>query len=74
VATRTYVSVDRSFDITLNGTSRGDLWLWTVTHVFDRSINEEIRLPGMEHIRASTDETAFALACDCIAKSSRPGS
>lgn len=72
MATRTYASGDRTFDITLAGTSRGSSWQWTVAHVFDRSINQEIRVPGMEDILASTEDAAFAPACDCIEKCSGP--
>ena len=67
--TRSYLSGDRTFEVTLSGTSRGTSWSWTVTHVFDRSLNEEICLPGMGDIHASTEEVAFAHACNCIDKS-----
>lgn len=72
MAKRTYTSGDRTFEITLAGTSRGSSWQWTVDHVFDRSINQEIRVPGMEDILASTEDAAFAPACDCLERSSRP--
>lgn len=71
MGTRTYVSGERTFEVTLS-TSRDTSWSWTVTHVFERSLNEEICLSGMENIQASTEQTAFAHACDCIDKSSRP--
>jgi hypothetical protein len=69
MAIRTYVSGDRTFEITLSGTSRKTSSSWTVTHVFERRLNEEIQLSGMKNIQASTAETAFAEACDCIDKS-----
>lgn len=70
--TRTYVSGDRTFEITLNGAPREMPGSWTITHVFERSLNEEICVSGIAKIEAATEETAFAHACDCIDKSSRP--
>ena len=64
MARRNYVSVDRTFEITLSGTPAGT-W-WTVEHVFDKSLCCEIRVPGMDSIMASTEDVAFARACDCI--------
>jgi hypothetical protein len=71
VAIRTYASGDRTFEVTLSGTPSGVFSAWTVEHVFDRSINQEIHVPGMDGITASTEDGAFAHACDCIDKSLR---
>jgi hypothetical protein len=43
--------------------------LWTVECVYDRSLNEEIHVPGMDSVVASTEDAAFADACDRIEKS-----
>ena len=49
MATRTCASGDRIFEITLARTPvRNDSW--TVEHVFDRSLNQEVSVPGMESI------------------------
>ena len=66
MATRTYASGDRTFEITLSGTPAGSSASWTVTHVYDKSLNEEIRVPGIDSIVASTEDAAFARACDHI--------
>jgi hypothetical protein len=71
MATRPYASGDRTFEITLSGTPAGSYSSWTVEHVYDRSINQEIHVPGMDSIVASTGDAAFAHACDCIDKSLR---
>ncbi len=71
MATRTYASGDRTFEITLSGTPPGSYSSWTVEHVYDRSINQEIHVTGMDSILASTGDAAFARACDCIDKSLR---
>jgi hypothetical protein len=71
MATRTCASGSgtRTFDITLSGTATGSDSLWTVEHVYDKSLNCEIRVPaGMDSIVASTEDAAFARACDCIDK------
>ena len=69
MATRTYdLSGNRTFEITLSGVSAGR---WTVEHVYDKSLNEEIHVPGMESIVASTEDAAFARTCDHIDKSLR---
>jgi hypothetical protein len=71
VATRTYANGDRTFEVTLSGTPSGIYSSWTVEHLYDRSINQEIRVPGMDGVTASTEDAAFARACDCIDKSLR---
>src|SRR5712692_7047119 len=71
MATRTYASVDRTFEITLSGTPAGSYSSWTVEHVYDKSINSESHVPGMDSIVASTEDAAFARTCDCIDKSLR---
>ena len=63
MATRIYASVDRTFEITLSGTPAGR---WTVEHVYDKSLNAESHVPGMDSILASTEDAAFARTCDCI--------
>ena len=68
MATRTYASVDRTFEITLSGTPAGR---WTVEHVYDKSLNQEIHVPEMDSIGASNEDAAFAGACDRIDKSLR---
>ena len=69
MATRTYASGNRTFEITLSGTPARTSW--TVKHVYDKSLNEEIHVLGMDSIVASTEDAAFAGACDCIDKSLR---
>ena len=71
MATRTYVSGDRTFEVTLSGTPSGVSSAWTVEHVYVRSLNQEIQVPGMDGITASTEDAAFARACDCLDKSLR---
>jgi hypothetical protein len=68
MATRTYASGNRTFEITLSGTPAGSGSSWTVTHVYDKSLNEEIHVPGMDSIVASTEDAAFARTCDHIDK------
>ena len=71
MAIRTYASGDRAFEITLSGNPPGTHSSWTVEHVYDRSINQEIHVPGMDGITGSTEDAAFARACDCLDKSLR---
>lgn len=68
ITTRTYASGNRTFEITLSGTAAGTSSLWTVEHVFDKSLNEEIQVPGLNSIVASTEDAAFAHAHDHIEK------
>ena len=71
MATRTCVSGNRTFEITLSGfPTRSDSW-WTVEHVYDKGLNSEIHVPRMDSIVAMTEEAAFARACECIDKSLR---
>ena len=42
--------------------------LWTVEHVYDKSLNAEISVPGMDSIVASTEDAAFARVCDHVDK------
>lgn len=72
MATRTYAAGDRTFEITLLGTPPDSSSLWTVIHVYNGSINQEIQVPGMDKVVAPTEDAAFARACDCIDKSVRP--
>jgi hypothetical protein len=66
MATRPYTSGNRTFEITLSGTPAGTRW--TVEHVYDKSLNEEIHVLGMDSIVASTEDTAFARTCDHVDK------
>ena len=67
MATRTYASGNRTFEITLSGTPARTSW--TVKHVYDKSLNCEIRVPGMDSIIvAATEDAAFARTCDHIDK------
>jgi hypothetical protein len=68
MATRTYASGNRTFEITLSGTPIGSYSSWTAEHIYDKSLNEEIHVPGMDSIVASTEEAAFARTCDQIDK------
>jgi hypothetical protein len=68
MATRTCASGHRTFEITLSGTPAESASLWTVEHVYDKSLNEEIQVPGMDSIVASTEDAAFARTCDHIDK------
>jgi hypothetical protein len=68
MATRTYATGNRTFEITLSGTPAGSDSSRTVEHVYDKSLSEEIQVPGMDSIVASTDDAAFARACDHIDK------
>ena len=69
MATRTYASGNRTFEITLSGTPARTSW--TVKHVYDKSLNEEIHVPEVDSIVASTEDAAFARTCDCLDKSLR---
>lgn len=62
MATRTYASGNRTFEITLSGTSAENASTWTVDHVFDKSLNAEIQIPGLDSIVASTEDAAFEQA------------
>jgi hypothetical protein len=68
MATRTYASGDRTFEITLSGTPAGSDSSRIVEHVYDKSLNEEIQVPGMDSVVASTEDAAIARACDHIDK------
>ena len=68
MATRTYASGNRTFEITLSRTPTGSDSSWTVEHIYDKSLNEEISLPGMGSIVASTEDAAFARACNHVDK------
>ena len=68
MATRTCASGNRTFEITLSGTPAESYSLWTVEHLYDKSLNEEIHVPGMDSIVASTEDAAFAGTCDRIDK------
>ena len=68
MATRTCASGNRTFEITLSGTATGSNSLWTVEHVYDTSLNCEIRVPGLDSIVASTEAAALAGTCDRIDK------
>ena len=68
MATRTCASGNRAFEITLSGTPTGSDSLWTVEHVYDKNLNCEIRVPGMDSIVASTEDAACARICDHIEK------
>ena len=71
MATRTCASGDRIFEVTLSGTPiKNDSW--TVEHVFDRSLNQEVSVPGMESIVAPSEDAAFARICDHIDRWLRP--
>ena len=71
MASRTCASGDRIFEITLVGTPvRNDSWI--VEHVFERSLNQEVSVPGMESIVAPSEDAAFARICDQIDKWLRP--
>ena len=66
MGTRSCASGNRAFEITLSETSAGRYSSWTVEHVYDKSLNQEIRLPGMDCIVASTEDAAFARARDLV--------
>ena len=68
MATRICARCNRTFEISLSGTSTGSDSLWTVEYVYDKSLNEEIQVPEMDSIVASTEDAAFAGACDRIEK------
>jgi hypothetical protein len=73
MATRTCASGsgNRTFEITLSGIPTGSESLWTVEHVYDKSLNCEIHVPGMDSIVAATEDAAFARTLDCIDTSLR---
>jgi len=71
MATRTYVSGNRTFEITLSETHARSGSSWTAEHLYDKRLNEESHVPGMESIVASTEDAAFARTCDQIDKSLR---
>ncbi len=68
MATRTCASGNRTFEITLSGTPIISDSSWTVEHVFDKSLNQEIDVPGIKSIVASTEDAAFVRTCDHIDK------
>ena len=68
MATRTCVSGNRTFEITLSGSPIKSDSSWTVEHVFDKSLNQEIEVPGIKSIVASTEDAAFVRTCDHIDK------
>ena len=68
MATRSCTSVNRTFEITLSGTPIKSDSSWTVEHVFDKSLNQEIEVPGIKSIVASTEDAAFVRTCDHIDK------
>lgn len=68
MATRTCASGNRTFEITLSGTPMKSDSSWTVEHVFDKSLNQEIEVPGIKSIVASTEDAAFVRTCDHIDK------
>jgi hypothetical protein len=67
MATCTYASGNRTFEITLSVSHDGTWWI--VERVYDKRRNEEIHVPGMVSIVASTVDAAFARTRDCIDKS-----
>ena len=71
MATRTYTCGDRTFEIALAGPPAVRDSSWTVEHVFDRSINQEICVRGMESIMTPTEDAAFSRVCECIDESLR---
>lgn len=71
MATRTYISDGRTFEIALAGPPAERSSSWTVEHVFDKSLNQEIRVRGMERIMAPTEDAAFSRVCECIDESLR---
>ena len=66
MATRTYTSGNRTCEITLSGNPAGTKW--TVEHVYDKSVSQEICVPGIDGIVASTEDAAFTDACGYIDK------
>ena len=68
MATRICARCNRTFEIALSGTPTGRDSLWTVDYVYDKSLNQEIRVPGMNSIMASTEDAAFEGICDGIDK------
>ena len=67
MATRSYTTSGRAFDIELLATQAGGhSWAWTVEHVAESG--QEISIPGMENVVASDVDTALARVCDLIDK------
>jgi hypothetical protein len=67
MATRSYTTGGRAFDIVLSATQAGgNSWAWTVEHVFESG--QEVTVPGIENVVASDVETAHARVCDRIDK------
>jgi hypothetical protein len=58
----------RTFEIPLSGTPAGSASSWTVEHVYDKSLDAEIQVLGIDSIVASTEDAAFARTCDRIDK------
>jgi hypothetical protein len=69
MATRTCACGNRIFEITLSGTPNDS---WTVEHVFERSLNQEVSVPGLQSIVAPSEDAAFAGVCDHVDKWLRP--
>jgi hypothetical protein len=64
MATRTYTVSGRSFNIVMPATQAGrdvGAWAWTVEHVFEAG--EEVAIPGLDNVAASSEDQAFSLAC-----------
>jgi len=69
MATRTYSIGLRRFAITLTNAAASSSSAWTVEGVNDLSAGgREVIVLGMDQIAASTEEMAFARACDHIDK------
>ena len=68
MATRICTSGNRTFEIVLSGHATGSDSLWTVEYVYDKSLNAEIHVPGMDSTVALTEDAAFASICDGVAK------
>jgi len=66
MAIRTYETGDEKFVIRMSGTPSVNGTAWEVLSVLRGS--EEIPVPGLDSIVASTDDVAYARACDCIDK------
>ena len=66
MATRTCASGNRAFEITLSRIPTGSDSLWTVEHIYEKSLNCEIRVPGTDNIVASTEDAALTRTCDRI--------
>ena len=69
LAKRTYSVGTRTFEIFLCGMRAGDHPLWTVGSVVETTPGGRfITIPGMDEISASTEDLAFARACNRIDK------